>query len=218
MASIEFYRALLALTEPLENYGQSKAAEGLRKVAQIGLTQRALPAERLVDAISAIGTERHSGVNTNLAPMADALAAFVPFVDQVGSREFVSNFNQLLGELSRLKSMSLRDFLDQLKGKLEKTAPVPSAIDLDDLCSADDFVEALELTVHDLEMFPKVFDRLKQNRAMRRPEVVRIANQFAFPMAKTTTKRAALERIWDQHEAVRIARAKSCAQEGKSAA
>jgi hypothetical protein len=82
----------------------------------------------------------------------------------------------------------------------------------------DGHLEALKAAVDDAAAFPRAFENLKADKAMKREDVVAIASRFAYPMAASTTRKLALERIWRQHEASETTGAKILAVGGRSAA
>jgi hypothetical protein len=59
---------------------------------------------------------------------------------------------------------------------------------------------------------------MSKDSRVGKTEIVAIASAFAFPMAKSTSRKLALERIWSLHHASSSMDAKSRAMKGKSAA
>lgn len=82
----------------------------------------------------------------------------------------------------------------------------------------DGYVSKLNASVHDGAQFADVFNSLKSDKKLLRDDVVCIASRFAFPMAKSTSRKVALERIWRQHMASETAGAKTRSMHGRSAA
>ena len=149
------------------------------------------------------------------ADLSKAISAFNPILKLGKSTTSLKFVNELAGHFNDLGKMQVQGVLGKLKEILSRSEDV---IDVPIADSVSKYVQLLSSTIHDAEKFPIAFERLKQDRSMTKVKVVEIASAISFPMAKSTTKKAALKHIWDQHETSRTVGAKIEAQRGKSAA
>ncbi len=108
----------------------------------------------------------------------------------------------------------IRDYIAALESAFGLGAPAPElGEDVVDM-----YVRLLKGATHDAEEFPRLFGHLEKDSRLARPEIVAVASAFAFRMAKSTTRKEALERIWSIHQASATMDSKSRAMKGKSAA
>jgi hypothetical protein len=109
-------------------------------------------------------------------------------------------------------AVTIREILDRL---LADGAPVaarqPSP-------GVDGYVEALKNALHNSEKFPEIVARLREDPSISRADMVEIASQVVFRLAKSTSKKEALARIERLHDASESYAAKAKAMKGKSAA
>ena len=78
------------------------------------------------------------------------------------------------------------------------------------------YKEKLEAALDDEEKFSTVYDDLRANAAMGKPEIVALAKQMTGSGARTED--AALKKIWSRHQSLMVFKAKSRATGGRSAA
>jgi hypothetical protein len=74
----------------------------------------------------------------------------------------------------------------------------------------------LEAALGDEEKFAAIYNDLRANAAMGRPEITALANQMTGGGARTQD--AALKKIWNRHKSLVVFKAKSRATGGRSAA
>lgn len=214
MRSISHSKQLKALAQLLEDFGRSDAARLLRDVLDIGIAHNARSMSSVVKAIGEIEVVDSSAE-------ADVVLNDLRIVEAFSQRIFSTSFNRFYSafvkQIDRLSGMDLENVLVKLKVKLPSVAEV-AARDAALPKTVDQYVAALDRALHDPVLFPVVYEGLKTDRAMKKDDVVDIASSFAFPISKSTTKKKALQHIWQQFETSQMMAAKVRAQAGKSAA
>ncbi|MFN3867728.1 MAG: hypothetical protein ACK4MF_01535 [Hyphomicrobiaceae bacterium] len=82
----------------------------------------------------------------------------------------------------------------------------------------DRYLSELSSAVGQDEAFSSVFGRIKSDPAVTQVEAVALASRFVAPMAQSTPKKRALERIEARHESLSMFKNKQRAVGGRSAA
>jgi hypothetical protein len=80
------------------------------------------------------------------------------------------------------------------------------------------YLAELVANLGDDEGFSSVFHLLETDKNVRQPEAVAIGSEFVAPMAASTARAAALERIWKRHKSLMSFKLKQRAVGGRSAA
>jgi hypothetical protein len=78
------------------------------------------------------------------------------------------------------------------------------------------YKERLEAALGDEEKFTVIYNDLRANAAIGKPEIIVLANQMTESGART--RDAALKKIWNRHQSLMLFKAKSRATGGRSAA
>jgi hypothetical protein len=78
------------------------------------------------------------------------------------------------------------------------------------------YKDKLEAALGDEEKFAAIYNDLRANAAMGKPEITALANQMTGSVARTQD--AALKKIWNRHKSLVVFKAKSRATGGRSAA
>lgn len=76
-------------------------------------------------------------------------------------------------------------------------------------------LDLLEATFTDATAFPRAFEALQADKAMKAPEMKALAKRFAKHTARS--KKQALNYIWGRHYSLMLARAKAAATDGRTA-
>lgn len=142
------------------------------------------------------------------------LSAFDGFIAQTAKPSVRDAFNRLRIFVNDRQGMAIRSFIDALHHAFSPDRPRPGLGET----IVDTYVAALQDSKHDDERFPRLFGALSDDERLNKDDVVEIASRFAFRMAKSTSKKTALERIWKMHSASETFAAKSRTMRGKSAA
>ena len=142
------------------------------------------------------------------------LLTFEGFFARAAKAPVKAAFNTLKTIVNDRQDMAIRSFIEALHQAFSPDRPVPSA----DETVVDAYVASLRAAKHDDQRFPQLYHQLSTDDRLSKDDIVEIASKFAFKMAKSTSKKTALERIWKMHNASETFAAKSRAMKGKSAA
>jgi hypothetical protein len=130
-----------------------------------------------------------------LLPMLRALAGYTALV---GKKTYADDLEELLEFMSKYPEISLSSFY--------KRAPAPVQAGSLGAQSAglnhpliDQYASQLAATLGNDGTFMAIYARLKNDKGMKKPEMAALANQFNGPVAPSTTKIKALERILSRH-------------------
>jgi hypothetical protein len=156
----------------------------------------------------------NTGERPQLREVIFVLAAFDEFVRKSTKPAVREGFNLLRIFVNDRGEMAIRSFFGALHDAFSPDRPKPDG----DRTLVQSYVDALRDVKHDDEKFPRLFGQLSNDERLTKEEIVEIANDFAFKMAKSTSRKTALERIWKMHNASETFAAKSRAMKGKSAA
>ena len=169
---------------------------------------------KLLAAAKKLSVENGADGVLNLAELRNVLALQKPVVEAIGKASSIKSFYSFFTTVEQLERMNLNSFLRALCAQTDE----PTNDNADKYRTIDDYVADLKKSIHDEKAFDKIFEALKADKTMRQPDIAVIASAVAFPMAKSTKRQIALERIIKQHENSLTLGAKIDAQRGKSAA
>lgn len=169
---------------------------------------------KLLAAAKKLSVENEADGAINLGELRHVLAMQKPVVEAIGKTSSIKSFYSFFTTVEHLERMNLNSFLRALCAQTDE----PTNDNADKNRTVEDYVAELKKSIHDEKAFEKIFEALKADKAMRQPEIAAIASAVAFPMAKSTKRQIALERIVKQHENSLTLGAKIDAQRGKSAA
>lgn len=207
----ELRRAFASLASGLSEVGARAYAASLNEFA----AELAPFNKRDVsELLSAQAPRANTGPGTTLGELLISLEAFSSFVELTAKPSVRAAINHLSIFLNDRREMTIRSYVDALHAAFCPDRPVPA----NDVSLIDAYVSALREAKHDDKRFPRLFEALSVDERLSKDDVVAIANGFAFKMAKSTSKKLALERIWKMHNASEAFAAKSRASKGKSAA
>ncbi len=211
----ELTEHLSALAKTWERQGESQAVRALLAFISSLPTDSRMTVANLANALSSLDVRRAGLFDDTATVFIKHLGAELIFIDSVSTNATRAAFNTLFTGISRFEGMNFQDLIQKLRQSLVSgdtsesvpepadTAPPAPANDhpLPDTMTQSEYVDALEAAIGDETAFLRVFEKLKSDPDMKRPNVVAIASKVAFHMAKSTTKKLALKRIWDMHEA-----------------
>ena len=218
MKSISHLRQLLSLSTLFQELGRAETARRLNKFVEVISGKNMRSARDILKPLAAISCPSGKKLIENEVWLRD-LQAMLKFAEREFSKSFVKFFSSFVNECSRFSSMNFNDLIEMLAHgrdtslRSKKASPASASPE-----SIAGYVLALEEAMHDELKFPVVFSKLENDRAMKRNDVVEIASRFAFRMAKSTPKKVALQRIWDQFETSSLMGSKIESQDGRSAA
>jgi hypothetical protein len=132
------------------------------------------------------------------------------------TKAFKDDVSFLLGLILNNSSMGLESFFKKLSMPSE-SASWEVGLHVGET-RAEAYARALDGAVHDAERFPRIFDALKSDPAIKKSDVISIANMIVFKMPARTSKEEALEYIWKRHETSESTAMKVRSISGKSAA
>lgn len=143
----------------------------------------------------------------------EGLAFVEPLMERVAAPQPKQVFRLLKALLTKHSQMSVNVFVRSISETLAPNAPIPN----DDQSLESAYVAALHQAQHDVEEFPLVYGALIADPRLSKDDIVEIASRFAYQMAKSTSKKTALERIWKVHDASQAYADKAMAMKGRSA-
>ncbi|MBI1186395.1 MAG: hypothetical protein GC206_03560 [Alphaproteobacteria bacterium] len=148
----------------------------------------------------------------SISTFLDALQLIKPFMSVAAKPSMNAAIKNLERILTQRPTMSIRSYMEALSAAvLGDEQPAPET-------TVSAYVKSLTDALHDGDEFQKVFRALQRDKSLAREHIVEIASRFAFKMAKGTSKRAALDRIWKMHDASQAFSEKARSMGGKSAA
>lgn len=205
-------RVLADLSSGLSQVGAPALASALSELAD---SLSPFDAREVSDLKFAAPLPDRSGIGDRmLSEPLEALSAFDAFIARTAKPTVRGALNDLRIFLNDRQHMTIRSFIDALHAAFSPERPQPA----NDASLVQTYVDALKDAKHDDERFPKLYKALSTDERLNKDDVVQIASKFAFKMAKSTSKKVALERIWKMHNASEAFAAKSRSTKGKSAA
>ncbi len=149
----------------------------------------------------------------------ELLLAASLFVDTIGTKAAANSLNAALRLLKQSAHMKPGSFLNRLRVSLSvRDGCADSEPANENAMSVEDYVGKLRAAIGDDTSFKPLFAKLSADATMTRERVVEIASAVAFKLAKSTSRKAALARILEQHEVSEATGAKIRANDGRSAA
>lgn len=115
---------------------------------------------------------------------------------------------------SALSTLSIMN-IDELKAALASFAPAVEPAPGQSL--SDAYLDQIAAQI-DSSTFPQLLDTIAADKRLKREDIVAIASKVAYPMAKGTSKVAAIKALAKLHAASEAFASKSLANRGKSAA
>ena len=155
--------------------------------------------------------------NPNLDDVARLLSALKSCLDKTAKSAVLTDISAVEKLLRDRASMQIGAFV---RMATEAAAPHRSTSKRDAPAVRDDLVvhyqEKLEAALGDEEKFAIVYNDLRANTAVAKPEIIALARQMTGSRAHA--KDAALKKIWARHQSLMVFKAKARATGGRSAA
>lgn len=217
MKAREARRILKALERGLAGVGACDVAARVCEFSELFEVVPKGTIEDLVRVMAAVtaGSLQVKSSDAKVSQAVEDILAFEPLFGVMLRPAAAREISKVLTGSSKLGDMTIRDLIAAMK--LANGAGAEPFLRTGETL-VDAFVRRLGETVDDREKFRVVFDALKADDRLNKAALVEIASAFAYPMAKSTSGKLALERIWKQHAASETAAAKSRAMRGRSAA
>lgn len=177
------------------------------------------PTSSVADLAKRIGALRGtaSAGSPSLGDVARLLSALKSVLNKTAKATVLTDLNAIEKSLHDRASMDLGAFV---RLATEAAAPPRPARNRDAPAVRDDLVahykEKLEAALGDEEKFTGVYNDLRTNTAVGRPEIIALAKQMTGSGARAED--AALKKIWNRHQSLVVFKAKSRATGGRSAA
>jgi hypothetical protein len=176
------------------------------------------PASSVSDLAKRIGALRGTGSagSPSLGDVVRLLSALKSVLDKTAKAAVLTDLNAVEKFLHDRALMELGAFV---RLATEAAAPRPTR-NRDAPAVRDDLVahykEKLEAALGDEETFTTVYNDLRKNTAIGKPEIIALAKQMTGSGARAED--AALKKIWNRHQSLMVFKAKSRATGGRSAA
>lgn len=148
-----------------------------------------------------------------IASVVNEIDLLAPLMKQVAAPQPKRAFTLFQLLLTQHSQMSVNAFIRSVSDTLVPHAPQPKS----DQSLASAYIAALHDAQHDDEHFPLLYGALIADPRLSKDAIVDIASGFAYQMAKSTSKKIALERIWKVHDASQAYADKAKAMKGRSA-
>jgi uncharacterized protein YciW len=161
--------------------------------------------------------ENESAGSPNLGDVARLLSALKSFLDKIAKTAVLADINAIEKLLHNRSSMELLAFVRMateaaVSHRPTRTRAAPAV--RDDLVVH--YKEKLEAALGDEEKFSAVYDDLRANTAIGKPEILALAKQMTGSGVRAED--AALKKIWNRHRSLVVFKAKARATGGRSAA
>ena len=176
------------------------------------------PASSVSDLAKRIGALRGTGSagSPSLGDVVRLLSALKSVLDKTAKAAVLTDLNAVEKFLHDRALMELGAFV---RLATEAAAPRPTR-NRDAPAVRDDLVahykEKLEAALGDEETFTTIYNDLRKNTAIGKPEIIALAKQMTGSGARAED--AALKKIWNRHQSLMVFKAKSRATGGRSAA
>jgi hypothetical protein len=152
-----------------------------------------------------------------LGDVARLLSALKGFLNKTAKATVLTDVGAIEKLLHDRASMELSTFV---RMATETASPHHPAKKPEALRLRDDLVvrykEKLEAALGDEAKFTAIYNDLRANTAIGKPEIIALARQMTGSAARTQD--AALNKIWNRHQSLMLFQAKSRATGGRSAA
>ena len=211
----DFSAVLRTFADLLDAAGAPVARDQIVMFAAIFDAHPASSVSDLAKRIASLGGAGPTG-SPSLGDVARLLSALKSVLSKTAKAAVLTDLNAIEKFLHDRASMELGAFV---RLATEAAAPRPTR-NRDAPAVRDDLVihykEKLEAALGDEEKFSAVYNDLRTNTAVGRPEIIALAKQMTGSGARAED--AALKKIWNRHQSLVVFKAKSRATGGRSAA
>jgi hypothetical protein len=212
----DFSAVLRTFADLLDAAGAPGARD---RIAMFAAVFDAHPTSSVCDLAKRIGALRGTAStgSPSLGDVARLLSALKSVLNKTAKATVLTDLNAIEKLLRDRASMDLGAFV---RLATEAAAPPRPARNRDAPAVRNDLVahykEKLEAALGDEEKFSAVYNDLRANTAVGKPEIIALAKQMTGSGARAED--AALKKIWNRHQSLVVFKAKSRATGGRSAA
>jgi len=212
----DFNSALRAFADVLDVAGAPVARD---QIAMFATVFDAHPTSSVSDLAKHIATlpEAGSTGSPSLGDVASLLSALKSFLNKIAKTTVLTDVSAIEKPLRDRASMEIGAFV---RMTTEAATPHLSTKKRDARGGRNDLVvhyrEKLEAALDDEEKFTAVYNDLRANPALGRPEIIALARQMTGSSVRAQD--VALKKIWNRHQSLVVFKAKSRATGGRSAA
>jgi hypothetical protein len=170
----------------------------------------------LANRIAALPVTASTG-SPSLGDVARLLSALKSFLDKTAKSTVltdVSAIEKLLQDRASMEISAIARMTTATAASRRSTRKRDAPAVRDDLVVQ--YKQKLEAALGDEEKFTAIYNDLRANTAMGKPEMAALAKQMTGSSARTQD--AALKKIWNRHQSLMLFKAKTRATGGRSAA
>jgi hypothetical protein len=212
----DFGRVLRTFADVLDVAGAPAARDQIVTFADVFDAHPTSRVSDLARRVSALGMAGSVG-SPSLGDVACLLSALKGFLDKTAKSTVLTDVDAVEKLLRDRASMELGAFV---RMTTEAVAPRRLTRGRDAPGLRDDLIvhykDKLEAALGDEEKFAAIYNDLRADTAVGKPEIIVLANRMTGGGARTQD--AALKKIWNRHQSLVVFKAKSRATGGRSAA
>jgi hypothetical protein len=210
----DFSAVLSTFADLLDAAGAVGARDQIVMFAAVFDAHPASSVSDLAKRIASLGGAGPTG-SPSLGDVARLLSALKSVLNKTAKATVLTDLNAIEKFLRDRASMDLGAFVrlaTEAAPRPTRTRDAPA--ERDDLVAH--YKEKLEAALGDEETFSAVYNDLRANTAIGRPEIIALAKQMTGSGGRVED--AALKKIWNRHQSLVVFKAKSRATGGRSAA
>jgi len=212
----DFSTVLRTFADLLDAASASAARDQIVMLAAVFDAHPAASVSDLAKRIAAMRVAASTG-GPGLGDVARLLSALKGFLNKTAKATVLTDVGAIEKLLDDRASMEISAFV---RMAIETASPHHPARKPEALGLRDDLVvrykEKLEAALGDEAKFTAIYNDLRANTAIGKPEIIALARQMTGSAARTQD--AALKKIWNRHQSLMLFQAKSRATGGRSAA
>jgi hypothetical protein len=179
----------------------------------------AAPADSVVAICSVLSGVQppERGDGSRLREMVGLISALKRLLSRTSAKKAVDDLQAVETALTPFSQAPTAGFAAAAIQRLrERVAANERAADTVPTDVVQTYLHRLEETLRDPPRFAKAYDALENDKAVKTPDIKKLAREFAKETAKS--RRAALDLIWARHAALMGSRARKQATKGRTAA
>jgi len=201
--------------------GATDVASRLRVVANSLGHGGTLATAKLLSATEKLGFQGAAHKEPSLGHLVSILAHLIHLLREAGAKPASVGDLELLLDLARRHSeVSLENFESSVKRSVASASgkkPKPGATTVDSGQLIESYLQRLEGALGNDALFRVVFSELSDDKNISKHEAVEIASRFFEPMARSSSRPKALQKILYRHEKLLKSRAASSSIGGRAA-
>jgi hypothetical protein len=208
----DFGSVLRTFGNVLDTAGAPVARDQIMAFAVIFDADPTLNVSDLVKRIASLPRSANAG-RPNLDDVARLLSALKDLLNETAKKPILTDVNSVEKLLRDRALMEISAFVHVATEAATARRPTGKPV-REDLVAH--YKQNLETSLRDEEKFTTIYNDLRANTAIGKPEMVALAKQMTGTGART--RDAALQKIWKRHRSLMTLKAKSRATGGRSAA